>query len=115
MTGAGRRWLTRLGSVGPTFVVLLCAFFFIAPLLSMARFALQTVPVVKLGWSTLFDKWSLAPLVQAFDEPQFRSSLWLSVRLGLGTVLLTLALLVPTAVWVNLRLLVCGRSSSSSP
>lgn len=102
--GTGRRWTARLGRLGPTLVVLLCAFFFVAPLLSMARFALQTVPVVKLGWSTLFDKWSLAPLVQAFGEPQFRSSLWLSVRLGLGTVLLTLALLVPTAVWVNLRL-----------
>ena len=69
------------------------------PLLAMARFALQNVPMVKLGWSTLFDRWSLQGLTEAFDEPEFWPTLWLSLQLAVGTVLLSrLALLLPTAL-----------------
>ena len=54
---AGRRPLrSRLGRIGPTIVLLACAVFFIMPMLSMARFALQNVPGIKHGWSTLDDK-----------------------------------------------------------
>ncbi len=70
----------------------------------MARFALQNVPMARLGWSTLFDKWSFSGITKAFDEPGFRSSLWLSVKLAVGTVILTLALLLPTTLWVHLRI-----------
>ncbi len=74
------------------------------PLLALARFALQNVPTVLLGWDTLFDKWSLEPLGRAFEDPVFWESLRLSLKLALGTVLLTLLLLLPTAIWVHLRL-----------
>lgn len=37
-------------------------------------------------------------------EPGFGTALWLSVRLALGTTAITLALMVPTTVYVHLRL-----------
>ncbi len=43
-------------------------------------------------------------LTRAFDDPQFGEALWLSVRLALGAIVLTLALMVPTAIWVHLRI-----------
>ena len=52
----------------------------------MARFALQNVPVIRLGWSTLFDKWSIAGVTKAFHDPEFRSALALSAKLAIGTV-----------------------------
>ena len=94
----------RLGRLGPNLVLILSAVFFIAPLLSMTRFALQNVPMVKLDWSNLFDKWSLEALTDAFDEPAFWPTLSLSLRLAVGTVFVTLALLIPTALFVHLRL-----------
>lgn len=94
----------RLGRLGPNIVLLASAVFFVAPLLSMARFALQNVPMIKFNSSTLFDKWSLKGLTDAFDEPAFWPTLSLSLKLAVGTVLVTLALLVPTALFVHLRL-----------
>ena len=78
--------------------------FFLFPLLAMARFAFQRVPTILLGWSTLFDNWTIDALTNAFDDPQFGTTLWLSVRLALGAIVLTLALLLPTAMWVHLRI-----------
>ena len=54
------------------------------PLIAMARFALQNVPVVLLGWSNLFDKWSISGITKAFHDPDFRSALMLSVKLAVG-------------------------------
>jgi putative spermidine/putrescine transport system permease protein len=96
-----KRFLARLG---PNLVIVLTVAFFVLPLIAMARFALQSVPMVKLGWSTLFDNWSLRGLTAAFEDDAFAPALWLSLKLALGTALLTLALLIPTAVWVHLRL-----------
>jgi putative spermidine/putrescine transport system permease protein len=99
-----RRPHSRFGRVLPTLVLLISAGFFLLPLLTLARFALQNVPTVLLGWDTLFDKWSLSGITQVFSEDQFWTSLTLSLKLALGTVLLTLLLLLPTAIWVHLRL-----------
>ncbi len=101
MTTSSRRGLGRLG---PAAVVIGCTIFFVFPLLAMARFALQSVPMVLLGWSTLFDKWSFSGVTEIFSDQQFRDALSLSFRLALGTVALTLALLLPTTLWVHLRL-----------
>ena len=79
------------------------AAYFILPLLAMARFAFQRVPMALLGWSTLFDRWTLDSLLGALDDPQFRPALLLSVRLALGAIILTLGLMLPTAMWVHLR------------
>ncbi|MDP2290607.1 MAG: ABC transporter permease subunit [Actinomycetota bacterium] len=94
----------RFARLLPNLVLVVAAIFFIMPLLALARFALQNVPTVLLGWDTLFDKWSLEPLGRAFEDPVFWDSLRLSLKLALGTVLLTLLLLLPTAIWVHLRL-----------
>jgi putative spermidine/putrescine transport system permease protein len=101
VTTSSRRGLGRLG---PAAVVIGCTIFFVFPLLAMARFALQSVPMVLLGWSTLFDKWSLSGVTQVFSDQEFRDALSLSIRLALGTVALTLVLLLPTTLWVHLRL-----------
>jgi putative spermidine/putrescine transport system permease protein len=100
-----RSAVTRaVGRAGPIVVLVGCALFFLLPLLAMARFALQNVPVIRLGWSTLFDGWSISGITTALADQGFRDALRLSLKLALGTVLLTLGLLVPTAIWVHLRL-----------
>jgi putative spermidine/putrescine transport system permease protein len=99
--GLARRGLGRLV---PTIVLIAAALFFVAPLLSMARFALQNVQVFQLGKSNLFDKWSFSEVTKAFHEPNFKPTLFLSLRLALGTVLLTLGLLIPTALLVHVKL-----------
>jgi putative spermidine/putrescine transport system permease protein len=93
-----------LGTAASWVFLLAVLTYFLFPLLAMARFAFQRVPTILLGWSTLFDKWTLDALTQAFDDPQFGPALWLSVRLALGAIALTLALMLPTAMWVHLRL-----------
>ncbi|MFM7871681.1 MAG: hypothetical protein ACKPBG_08375, partial [Actinomycetota bacterium] len=100
----GRRWTSWLGRVFPTLVIVLSLLFFLAPLLTLARYALQNVPTILLGWSTLFDKWSLSGLTKAFSDPGFWSAANITLRLTLGTVAMTLLLLLPTAIWVHLRL-----------
>ena len=87
----------------PNLVLLFSALFFLAPLLTLARFSLQNVPTILLGWSTLFKKWSLSALTKAFDHPDFWPALKLSLQLAGGTVVFTLLMLVPTAIWVHLR------------
>lgn len=95
---------SRFGRLLPTVVLIVSALFFLMPLLALARFALQNVPTVLWNWDTLFDKWSLNGITQVFGEDGFYDSLFLSLRLALGTVALTLFLLLPTAIWVHLRL-----------
>jgi len=80
------------------------AIFFIAPIVSTARQALQKVPMPLLGWNTLFDKWSFGALARPFHEDNFWPTLQVSLKLALATVIITLALLVPTALYVHLRL-----------
>ncbi len=94
---------SRWSRVFPTLVLIISAVFFLAPLLTLARFALQNVPAFLLGKETLFKKWSLKPLTMAFDNPAFWPALKLSLQLAAGTVAVTLLLLVPTAIWVHLR------------
>jgi putative spermidine/putrescine transport system permease protein len=100
-TGSKRR---SFGKLGPALVVVASSVFFIFPLVAMARFSFQSVPMIRLGASTLFDGWSLDGVRKAFGDAEFRSSLALSLRLSIGTVLMTIALLLPTILWVNLRI-----------
>jgi putative spermidine/putrescine transport system permease protein len=92
------------GRVGPNLLLILAALYFVVPLLSTARFALQNVPVIKLGWHTLFKNWSFKDLTASFKDPRFGPAMTLSLKLAVGTVLVTLALLLPTAIFVHLRL-----------
>ena len=86
-------------------VVLICAaIFFALPFLAMARFAFQNIQVFDLGRATLLKGWSLDVLLNPFREDYFWDALALSVKLAVGTALVTLLLLIPTAVWVHLRI-----------
>ncbi len=101
MSARLRAWL---GRVGPSLVLLASAVFFIAPLLSTARAAFHKVPTILLNRKTWFQKWSLEGLRRAFDEPNFWPTLSLSLKLAFATVMITMLLLVPTALFVHLRL-----------
>ncbi len=105
MNGAGTMKAGRaLGKFGPALIVVACALFFTLPLLSMTRFAFQKIPMIRLGASTLFDGWTLEGVRRPLGDAEFRQSLRLSVTLSLGTVAFTLALMLPTTLWVHLRL-----------
>ena len=95
-----RRWV---GRIGPTIVLVACGLFFVLPLLTMARYSFQNVPTILLTWSNLFQKWSFGSLRTAFKDPRLWPTLSLSLELAIGTVLLTLALLIPTALLVHLK------------
>lgn len=94
----------RLGRLGPNLVLLIAAIYFLSPLLSMVRFALQNVLVIDYGWHNMFSKWSLSALWEPFKQPLAGPTLLLSVKLAMGTVLLTQLLLIPTALFVHVRL-----------
>ena len=61
-------------------VLVAVGLFYVLPMISMARFAFQRVPVALLGWNNLFDKWTVKPLFTMMENPIFRESAWLSVR-----------------------------------
>ena len=101
--GSRRPPRRRVGRIGPTIVLVACGLFFVLPLLTMARYSFQNVPTILLTWSNLSKKWSFGSLRTAFKDPRLWPTLSLSLELAVGTVLLTLALLIPTALLVHLK------------
>lgn len=99
---SSRRW--RRPRVVPTIVLVVCGLFFLLPILAVIRFSFQNVLVRNLRWSNLFSDWSFDGLRVAFKDPRMWPTLSLSLRLAAGTVLLTLALLIPTALLVHIKL-----------
>jgi putative spermidine/putrescine transport system permease protein len=95
---------SRFSRLGPNIVLVAAALFFVAPLLSTARQALQKVPMPLLDWSTLFDNWTFEGVGRIFDEENFWPTLQVSLKLAAATVFITLLLLLPTALYVHLRL-----------
>lgn len=93
----------RWGRVGAALVVVAAAVYFAVPLLSMARFAFQLVPVAALTPGNLTERWTLAGLADAFTDPALRRALGSSGEIMVGTILLDLGLLVPTSIWAHLR------------
>lgn len=79
------------------------AAFFIVPLLAMARFAFQSVPVVLLTTETAFQGWSFDPILAAAREPQMWSASRTSLLLAIFTILLTLVLLIPLAIVTEIK------------
>lgn len=74
-------------------VIGIVGLFFLIPIGASARFSF-----LGNNHSLTFAAYS-----SLFSTGEFWQTLWLSVRIGLGTVALTLFLLVPTVVWINLR------------
>ncbi|MEO8363502.1 MAG: ABC transporter permease subunit [Ilumatobacteraceae bacterium] len=79
--------------------------FYALPMISMARFAFQRVPVALLGSHNLFDRWTIKPLFTMFGKEQFRESAFLSIRLALLSAIVTLLVLVPTVVYVHVSMM----------
>jgi putative spermidine/putrescine transport system permease protein len=67
-------------------ILLLAAVYFVLPLATAQRFA------------------GLAAFSTVFTQPGFGAAIWLSAQLALVTTLITLALMVPTTIYVHLRL-----------
>ena len=84
-------------------VIIVVGAFFIVPMLAMTRFAMQRVPMSLLGRDTLFSRWTIRGLMNTISDDQFQPAFRLSVRLGIVTVLVVLALLLPTVLWLHLR------------
>jgi len=93
----------RRGRAGAWLVLVVVFVYYLVPMIAMTRFAFQRIPVIKLSFGNLFDKWTIAPLIETFKEPEFRSSASLSVQLAIATAALTLILLVPTMAVAHLR------------
>jgi putative spermidine/putrescine transport system permease protein len=73
--------------------------FFVLPLLAMARFSLEGT---KLGtWSLL--AWRQITSFQSSGIPPLVSSIEITLELAVITCVIVLALLVPTMIWIRLR------------
>lgn len=79
------------------------AAFFIIPMLAMARFAFQSVPVVLLTPDTLFTGWSIQPILTIFATPQALTATRVSVLLALLTIILNLVILIPLAIVTEVK------------
>ena len=93
---AGRR---RRLNVFRYIVFTVFGLFFLVPLLAMARFSLEGA---KLGtWSGA--AWKQIASYQGTGIPPLLSSIEITLELAIITCVVTLALLVPTMIWVRLR------------
>lgn len=81
----------------------LLAAFFVIPMLAMARFAFQSVPVVLLTPETLFTGWSIEPLLTIVSNPQALSATRTSVLLAIFTIIVNLVILIPLAIVTEIR------------
>ncbi len=93
----------RTGRLGAAAIVIAVTVYYVLPLISMARFSFQFIPMAALDATNLFDRWSFRGLTEAFSDPEFRESLWLSTQLAMAAIGINLGLLLPTALWSHLR------------
>lgn len=79
---------------GRGLVLILAALYFVVPLYAALQFSLQDAQ----------GHFSLQPLTQILTQPGFLSALWLSTQLAVVTMVITMVLMVPTVIYVHLRL-----------
>ncbi len=79
--------------IGLALVVLVCGAFFFFPLFGAAKFGFYS-PIKGL---------TLDPIREVTKSPKFSADLWLSVRLALATTAASLVLMLPTLVWLHLK------------
>lgn len=96
--------MTRRTRLWPWVVVASCFVFFVAPMLAMARFALQRVPMSLLGRETLFSRWTLDGVIETLTDEKFQPAALLSLRLAVITSVVVNLLLVPTIIALHWRL-----------
>ena len=80
----------RRGSIGWWLVFLVGVTYFILPLVATLDFSLKAKPLFAAYTSTL-------------NDPKFVASLLYSLVVGVATIAASIALIVPTAYWVQLR------------
>ncbi len=86
--------MSRRPSLSALAWLLLGAAYFVVPLAATAEFSL------KGGLS----RYSFAAYSSFLDDPQFRETFWLSFKLALETIAISLVLFVPTVYYVHLKL-----------
>lgn len=84
-------------------VLTVAAVFYAVPMLAMARFAFQRIPVIKLAPDNILAKWTAEPLFETFGDPDFRRAALLTILLAVATAVVTSVLLVPTMVAAHLQ------------
>jgi len=82
----------RRSNVGLALIAIACLLFFAIPLICLAAFSV-----------TSGDGLTIAAYSGIFSNPQFWSSTGLSLLLAALTTVLSLALMVPTVLWIHLR------------
>jgi putative spermidine/putrescine transport system permease protein len=70
------------------------ALYFLVPLLATLQFSLQTGK----------NEYGFGPYTYILTDPFFRESIWFSFKMSIGTIVLSLVLVVPTVYWVRLRM-----------
>lgn len=86
-----------------TALLILIASYFALPLLAMARFAFQNVPMALLTPDKLLTGWSAAGLQTALTDPQIISATWTSIQIVVLSIILNLIILVPLAIVTEVR------------
>lgn len=92
----------RMGPARWLFLVVLGLFFFV-PLLAMARFAFQRYAMAVMTWDKVFDGWSFRSLIDAISDRRTVDTGLTSLKLAAATIVVTVLLLVPTAVFVEIK------------
>jgi putative spermidine/putrescine transport system permease protein len=86
-------WFRRV-HWGRGVVLWVAAAYFIIPFYAAMKFCLQNIN----------GGFSLQTLTQIGDAPQFTSALWLSTELAVVTMIIVMVLMVPTMIYVHLRM-----------
>jgi len=83
--------------------LILIGLYFLLPMLAMARFAFQNVPMALLTPEKLLTGWSVSGLWTAITDPQVMSATWTSVQIVALSIVLNLVILVPVAIVTEVR------------
>lgn len=92
----------KISRIGAWLTVSIVAVFYIVPMLAMARFAFQRIPVIKLSLGNVFQKWTIQPLIDQFGSQEFQRAATLSIMLAVATAFVTIMLLLPTMAFAHL-------------
>lgn len=96
------RSLKPAGLIKAAFLIAI-ALYFVIPMVAMARFAFQNVPVALLSPDKLLTGWSLAGLWTAITDPGIIAATRTSLLLVILAIVLNLALLLPLAIVTEVR------------
>lgn len=83
--------------------LVLIALYFAVPMLAMARFAFQNVPMVLLTGDTMLTGWSISGLWAALSNPKVLSATWISLWIAVFAIAMNFLLLVPLAIVTEVR------------